>query len=277
MRCVHRLLLPTTPVRAVLHSARIRRRLGSQMESSLIRSASASCHYYRAGSVFRPMVSGVSYLLENGTEQRSPHDGPQRRTEGCWLSLASIACYWLACGQQNRPSVSWPSKFHSYLGRHVPNRSRVLFTDQDPQPPSETNLVVSAEIQLYKGLRHCEYAAKQGKEKALFSRALEATAGLEPAHEGFADPCLTTWLRRRTQRLMARCEFHQPFVERETGFEPATLSLARKCSTAEPLPHGRCWLLAGPAPPDPPHSQQPVPRPRIELGTPRFSVACSTN
>src|SRR3990172_4697150 len=25
----------------------------------------------------------------------------------------------------------------------------------------------------------------------------EATAGFEPAHKGFADPCLTTWLRRR--------------------------------------------------------------------------------
>src|SRR2546421_4614281 len=27
-------------------------------------------------------------------------------------------------------------------------------------------------------------------------------------------------------------------IERETGFEPATSSLARKCSTTEPLPHG---------------------------------------
>src|SRR2546429_1294427 len=26
-------------------------------------------------------------------------------------------------------------------------------------------------------------------------------------------------------------------IERETGFEPATSSLARKCSTTEPLPH----------------------------------------
>ena len=27
-------------------------------------------------------------------------------------------------------------------------------------------------------------------------------------------------------------------MERKTGFEPATLSLARRCSTAEPLPLG---------------------------------------
>ena len=27
-------------------------------------------------------------------------------------------------------------------------------------------------------------------------------------------------------------------LERKTGFEPATFSLARRCSTTEPLPHG---------------------------------------
>ena len=38
-------------------------------------------------------------------------------------------------------------------------------------------------------------------------------------------------------------EFDGPYqmrkvlVERETGFEPATFSLARRCSTPEPLPH----------------------------------------
>ena len=29
----------------------------------------------------------------------------------------------------------------------------------------------------------------------------EATAGFEPAHKGFADPCLTTWLRRHGYSL----------------------------------------------------------------------------
>ena len=42
--------------------------------------------------------------------------------------------------------------------------------------------------------------------------------------KGFADPCLTTWLCRLKK------------MERKTGFEPATLALARRCSTTEPRP-----------------------------------------
>ncbi len=30
-------------------------------------------------------------------------------------------------------------------------------------------------------------------------------------------------------------------MERKTGIEPATLALARRCSTAEPLPHLNGW------------------------------------
>ena len=48
-------------------------------------------------------------------------------------------------------------------------------------------------------------------------------------------------------------------VERKTRFELATFSLARRCSTTEPLPH-----------------YNSVPRGRIELPTPAFSVLCST-
>ncbi len=33
-----------------------------------------------------------------------------------------------------------------------------------------------------------------GRRRLLLTQ--EATAGFEPAHKGFADPCLTTWLRR---------------------------------------------------------------------------------
>ncbi len=48
-------------------------------------------------------------------------------------------------------------------------------------------------------------------------------------------------------------------MERKTGFEPATLALARRCSTTEPLPHNM------------------VPQGRIELPTRGFSVHCSTD
>src|SRR5690349_13544039 len=54
--------------------------------------------------------------------------------------------------------------------------------------------------------------------------SMEATSGFEPLNTAFAEPCLTTWRRRREG-------------ERETGIEPATFSLARRCSTTEPLPH----------------------------------------
>ncbi len=55
----------------------------------------------------------------------------------------------------------------------------------------------------------------------------EATAGFEPANEGFADPCLTAWRRRLGS-----------FSERARGFEPPIFSLARRRSAAEPRPQG---------------------------------------
>lgn len=42
---------------------------------------------------------------------------------------------------------------------------------------------------------------------------MEATIGIEPMHKGFADPCLTTWLRGQRLTIM---------VERVTGVEPVS-------------------------------------------------------
>ena len=53
---------------------------------------------------------------------------------------------------------------------------------------------------------------------------LEAASGFEPENNGFADRCLTSWLCRLKK------------MERETGFEPATSTLARSHSTAELFP-----------------------------------------
>jgi hypothetical protein len=59
---------------------------------------------------------------------------------------------------------------------------------------------------------------------------LEAATGFEPVNNGFADRCLTTWLCRL---VGGRKEIK---MERETGFEPATSTLARLHSTTELFP-----------------------------------------
>jgi hypothetical protein len=73
---------------------------------------------------------------------------------------------------------------------------------------------------------------------------MEARVGIEPTHKGFADLSLTTWVPRLGWGLPAsalqNCGRSVPqtglILERETGVEPATSSLARKHSTTELLP-----------------------------------------
>ena len=55
---------------------------------------------------------------------------------------------------------------------------------------------------------------------------MEAATRFELVNSGFADRCLTPWL----------CRLFLNKVERETGFEPATSTLARSHSTTELFP-----------------------------------------
>ncbi len=71
---------------------------------------------------------------------------------------------------------------------------------------------------------------------------MEARVGIEPTHKGFADLSLTTWVPRpgcgsiQPRECAHSNGWTRIELERETGVEPATSSLARKHSTTELLP-----------------------------------------
>jgi hypothetical protein len=71
---------------------------------------------------------------------------------------------------------------------------------------------------------------------------VEARVGIEPTHKGFADLSLTTWVPRpcsihqRSENIAEHEQLGNKILERETGFEPATSTLARSHSTTELLP-----------------------------------------
>ena len=84
---------------------------------------------------------------------------------------------------------------------------------------------------------------------------LRGVDGIRTRDEGFADPCLTTWPRRRALMKQSGRWDSNP---RPSPWQGDVLPLNYTRMVGRLL-----WPR--------------VPRVRIELTTPRFSVACSTN
>ena len=96
--------------------------------------------------------------------------------------------------------------YTGYLSSDLKNIKSLLATDSHP-------------LDQFPGKLHgqCQNASLQQSFVNKFTspdkKFLEAATGFEPVYNGFADRRLATWLRR--------------LMERETGFEPATLTSAR--------------------------------------------------
>ena len=125
--------------------------------------------------------------------------------------------------------------------------------------PIETDELPPCSVDLVKIIRRTDHWVERGRKSILESRIhrldrvsnpisatpglhaspvadgrkgnVEAAPRLELGNSGFANRCLTTWLcRHRGPEKKAKMKKKK--VERETGFEPATATLARWCSTS---------------------------------------------
>ena len=75
------------------------------------------------------------------------------------------------------------------------------------------------------------WISPQKKKSLLGIFLLEASIGIEPMNQSFADSCLTAWLTRHILFLHFLNK-----MERETGLKPATSALARQRSINWAIP-----------------------------------------
>ncbi len=116
------------------------------------------------------------------------------------------------------PPPCTPMESGHYTNRHCESRC-----NRDVAIPYLNDEIASALSRLARtGVETCR--ATSGGSQFQWK---EAAGGFEPPHRGFADPRLN---------LLATPPSRSGLLERKTGFEPATPSLARKYSTTELLP-----------------------------------------
>ena len=162
-------------------------------------------------------------------------------------------------GKQSKKCRPFP--LNGYLGVFSEKNRDLKNRTLQPRRVARTSVLRSKTLAQGGFIPPCAFPITHGFQKEKTRKAclffLEVTPRFELGNEGFADPCLTTWLCHRMEKG-AKCLllFH--------------LWSGRRGSNSLPPP----WQ--GGALPDELRPQM-VPQARIELATRGFSVRCSTN
>ena len=165
------------------------------------------------------------------------------------------------------------------LNRNQQRRARFSHLSGDPYTPSFDDPYSGGDGRI------CVFvpsAARETDERRAL-RSQEATVGFEPTNEGFADPCLTTW-RRRREKLSCQLPVASLQLLRRSGstgnWEPVTGNCAesgRWDSNPRPSPWQGDVLPLNHARVDEriPASPANVKRPAYKADTPAPPRSCS--